>query len=150
MISCFSLPGIMANSVNCHGKVEEFYYQISMGTLSVLLYPRVTLDTVLCLQVAVTCICLFVILPLTLVGTVLGRNLAGQPDYPSNISETVAVRIVKLAHCPRIALITIKLNFTVHFNKNNSANRAGSKRKSSPPFVCVQWSGRLRWFPFRG
>ena len=29
-------------------------------------------------MVAVTCICLFVILPLTLVGSVLGRNLAGQ------------------------------------------------------------------------
>ena len=33
-------------------------------------------------QVAVSCICLFVILPLTLVGTVLGRNLAGTPDHP--------------------------------------------------------------------
>ena len=33
-------------------------------------------------MVAVTCICIFVILPLTLVGTVLGRNLAGNPDYP--------------------------------------------------------------------
>lgn len=33
-----------------------------------------------------TCICLFVILPLTLVGTVLGRNLAGQPDYPCRIN----------------------------------------------------------------
>ncbi|KAJ8979584.1 hypothetical protein NQ317_019159 [Molorchus minor] len=37
-------------------------------------------------MVAVTCICLFVILPLTLVGTVLGRNLAGQPDYPCRIN----------------------------------------------------------------
>lgn len=38
------------------------------------------------LQVAVTCICIFVILPLTLVGTVLGRNLAGQPYYPCRIN----------------------------------------------------------------
>ena len=38
------------------------------------------------LQVAVTCICLFVILPLNLVGTVLGRNLAGSPDHPCRIN----------------------------------------------------------------
>eukprot|EP00918_Siedleckia_nematoides_P020114 GHVU01042882.1.p1 GENE.GHVU01042882.1~~GHVU01042882.1.p1 ORF type:complete len:583 (+),score=64.16 GHVU01042882.1:110-1858(+) len=37
-------------------------------------------------MVAVACICLFVILPLTLVGTVLGRNLAGQPNYPCRIN----------------------------------------------------------------
>ncbi|KAL0280902.1 UNVERIFIED_CONTAM: hypothetical protein PYX00_002059 [Menopon gallinae] len=37
-------------------------------------------------MVAVTCICTFVILPLTLVGTVLGRNLAGQPDFPCRIN----------------------------------------------------------------
>ena len=27
------LPGIMENKVNCHGKVVEFYYQISVGTM---------------------------------------------------------------------------------------------------------------------
>ncbi|KAI8521442.1 transmembrane 9 superfamily member 3-like [Branchiostoma floridae x Branchiostoma belcheri] len=37
-------------------------------------------------MVAVTCICLFVILPLTLVGTVLGRNLSGQPNYPCRVN----------------------------------------------------------------
>uniref|UniRef100_A0A6M2DUU4 Transmembrane 9 superfamily member n=1 Tax=Xenopsylla cheopis TaxID=163159 RepID=A0A6M2DUU4_XENCH len=37
-------------------------------------------------MVAVTCICIFVILPLTLVGTVLGRNLAGQPDFPCRVN----------------------------------------------------------------
>lgn len=37
-------------------------------------------------MVAVACICLFVILPLTLVGTVLGRNMSGQPDYPCRIN----------------------------------------------------------------
>jgi transmembrane 9 superfamily protein 3 len=37
-------------------------------------------------MVAVTCICLFVILPLTLVGSVLGRNLAGSPDYPCRVN----------------------------------------------------------------
>merc|ERR1712002_924721 len=38
------------------------------------------------IMVAVTCICLFVILPLTLVGTILGRNLAGTPNYPCRIN----------------------------------------------------------------
>jgi transmembrane 9 superfamily protein 3 len=37
-------------------------------------------------QVAITCICLFIVLPLTLVGTVLGRNLSGQPDYPCRVN----------------------------------------------------------------
>ena len=40
----------------------------------------------LCVQVAVTCICIFVILPLNLVGTVMGRNLAGTPNYPCRIN----------------------------------------------------------------
>ena len=31
MIFCVCLPGIMENRVNCHGKVTEFYYQISLG-----------------------------------------------------------------------------------------------------------------------
>lgn len=33
-----------------------------------------------------TCICIFVILPLTLVGTILGRNLAGTPDAPCRVN----------------------------------------------------------------
>ncbi|XP_015793422.1 transmembrane 9 superfamily member 3 [Tetranychus urticae] len=37
-------------------------------------------------MVAVTCICLFVILPLTLIGTVLGRNLSGQSNYPCRVN----------------------------------------------------------------
>ncbi|XP_050536753.1 transmembrane 9 superfamily member 3 [Daktulosphaira vitifoliae] len=37
-------------------------------------------------MVAITCICVFVILPLTLVGTLLGRNLSGQPDYPCRVN----------------------------------------------------------------
>ena len=31
-------PGIMENSVNCHGKVMELYYQISVGTLLTAMY----------------------------------------------------------------------------------------------------------------
>ena len=48
---------------------------------------------------------------------------------PPNISETVAGRLMKLAHRQRIASTTIKLikkNITVHFinfSKNNSTNR---------------------------
>ena len=30
MVFCVCLPGIKENSVNCHGKVMEFYYQISV------------------------------------------------------------------------------------------------------------------------
>lgn len=37
-------------------------------------------------QVAVACIVFFVVLPLTLVGTVLGRNLGGQADYPCRVN----------------------------------------------------------------
>lgn len=38
------------------------------------------------LQVAVCCICFFVILPLNLVGTILGRNLSGQPNFPCRVN----------------------------------------------------------------
>ncbi|KAG9485100.1 hypothetical protein GDO78_008280 [Eleutherodactylus coqui] len=37
-------------------------------------------------MVAVCCICFFVILPLNLVGTILGRNLAGQPNFPCRVN----------------------------------------------------------------
>jgi len=40
----------------------------------------------MCFQVAVACICLFVILPLNLVGVILGRNISGQPDNPCRIN----------------------------------------------------------------
>jgi len=42
-------------------------------------------------QVAVASICLFVILPLTLVGTVLGRNIAGQANYPCRVNAVQRV-----------------------------------------------------------
>ncbi|VDN18380.1 unnamed protein product [Gongylonema pulchrum] len=38
------------------------------------------------IMLAVTAICLFVILPLTLVGTVLGRNVKGQSDNPCRVN----------------------------------------------------------------
>lgn len=37
-------------------------------------------------MLVVTSICIFVILPLTLVGSVVGRNLDGQPDYPCRVN----------------------------------------------------------------
>ena len=39
-IFCVCLPGIMENYVTCHGKVMEFYYQISVGTLLLLKKPH--------------------------------------------------------------------------------------------------------------
>jgi len=42
-------------------------------------------------QVAVASICLFVILPLTLVGTVIGRNIAGQANYPCRVNAVQRV-----------------------------------------------------------
>ena len=60
---------------------------------------------------------------------------------PPNISETVASRLMKLAHRPPIApdndQTHFKTNFTAHFinfSKNNSAFVADPKRKLSPPF----------------
>ena len=38
------------------------------------------------IQVAVTAIVAFVIMPLTLVGTVLGRNLYGTPNVPCRVN----------------------------------------------------------------
>ena len=57
----------------------------------VLEYPchRTIALTLICYftsQLAVASICIFVILPLTLVGTVLGRNLSGTPNYPCRIN----------------------------------------------------------------
>lgn len=38
-------------------------------------------------MVAVVCICFFIILPLTLAGTLLGRNTNGQANYPCRVSS---------------------------------------------------------------
>ena len=65
---------------------------------------------------------------------------------PPNISETVAGRLMKLAHPQSIASTTIKLIFfkcTVHyinFSKNNSANR----RWPEAQIIAAIWFGRLR------
>uniref|UniRef100_A0A2I3GYF5 Transmembrane 9 superfamily member n=1 Tax=Nomascus leucogenys TaxID=61853 RepID=A0A2I3GYF5_NOMLE len=42
-------------------------------------------------MVAVCCICFFVILPLNLVGTILGRNLSGQPNFPCRVNAPAVI-----------------------------------------------------------
>lgn len=37
-------------------------------------------------QIAMACIIAFVILPLSLVGTILGRNISGTPNHPCRIN----------------------------------------------------------------
>ncbi|XP_059489038.1 transmembrane 9 superfamily member 3 [Neocloeon triangulifer] len=72
LLSAFLLPALVCGTAFLINFIAIYYHAsraIPFGTM-----------------VAVTCICLFVILPLTLVGTVLGRNLAGQPDYPCRIN----------------------------------------------------------------
>ena len=71
-ISAFLIPSLVCGTAFTINFVAIYYHAsraIPFGTM-----------------VAVSCICIFVILPLTLVGTVLGRNLAGQPDYPCRVN----------------------------------------------------------------
>lgn len=72
LLSAFLLPSLVCGTAFTINFIAIYYHAsraIPFGSM-----------------VAVTCICLFVILPLTLVGTVLGRNLAGQPDHPCRIN----------------------------------------------------------------
>ncbi|XP_071455609.1 transmembrane 9 superfamily member 3 [Hetaerina americana] len=72
LLSAFMLPALVCGTAFFINFIAIYYHAsraIPFGTM-----------------VAVTCICLFVILPLTLVGTVLGRNLAGQPDFPCRVN----------------------------------------------------------------
>ena len=46
MIFCVCLPGIMENSINYHGRVMEFYYQIPVGTLN----KNVSLCSISCIE----------------------------------------------------------------------------------------------------
>lgn len=72
IVSAFLLP-TFACSYPFYINLIAVYYEssrvISFGTM-----------------VEVACIFIFVILPLTLVGAALGRELAGQPDYPCHIN----------------------------------------------------------------
>ncbi|XP_052772539.1 transmembrane 9 superfamily member 3-like [Mya arenaria] len=72
LMSAFLLPSMVCGTAFFINFIAIYYHAsraIPFGTM-----------------VAVTCICIFVILPLNLVGTVLGRNLAGQPDYPCRVN----------------------------------------------------------------
>jgi len=72
LMSAFLLPTLVCGTAFLVNFIAIYYHAsraIPFGTM-----------------VAVTCICLFVILPLTLVGSVLGRNLAGSPDYPCRVN----------------------------------------------------------------
>lgn len=72
ILSAFMLPGLVCTSTFMINFVAMYYHAsraIPFGTM-----------------VAIASICLFVILPLNLVGTVLGRNINGQPNYPCRVS----------------------------------------------------------------
>ena len=72
LVSAFLLPSLVCGTAFFINFIAIYYHAsraIPFGTM-----------------VAVACICFFVILPLTLVGTVLGRNLSGTPDFPCRIN----------------------------------------------------------------
>lgn len=72
VFSASLLPGLVCGSTFLINFVAMYYHAsraIPFGTM-----------------VAITSICLFVILPLNLVGTVLGRNLCGQPNNPCRVN----------------------------------------------------------------
>lgn len=74
VLSAAFLPGMVCGSTFLINFVAMYYKAsraIPFGTM-----------------VAISAICLFVILPLTLVGTVLGRNICGQPNNPCRVNPT--------------------------------------------------------------
>ncbi|CAF0967265.1 unnamed protein product, partial [Didymodactylos carnosus] len=50
------------------------------------IYYRSSRSIPFTVMLSVTAICLFIILPLTAIGTVLGRNISGHPNYPCRIN----------------------------------------------------------------
>lgn len=72
LLSAFFIPSLVCGTAFCINFIAIYYHAsraIPFGTM-----------------LAVTCICIFVILPLTLVGTIVGRNLNGQPDHPCRVN----------------------------------------------------------------
>ncbi|NWS38542.1 TM9S3 protein, partial [Probosciger aterrimus] len=55
------------------------------------------------------CICFFVILPLNLVGTILGRNLSGQPNFPCRVNAVPRPIPEKKCSCMGILKINLPL-----------------------------------------
>ena len=90
LFSAFFLPAIVCGTAFLINFIAIYYHAsraIPFGTM-----------------VAVTSICLFVILPLTLVGTVLGRNLAGNPDYPCRYKTN---KYPKFEYGPKLRVICL-------------------------------------------
>ena len=72
VLSAFLLPGMVCGSTFLINFIAMYYHAsraIPFGTM-----------------IAIAAICFFVILPLTLVGTVLGRNVYGQPNHPCRVN----------------------------------------------------------------
>ena len=72
LVSASLIPGMVCGSTFLINFVAMYYRAsraIPFGTM-----------------LAIAAICLFVILPLTLVGTVLGRNTCGQPNNPCRVN----------------------------------------------------------------
>lgn len=72
LLSAFFLPTLVCGTAFLINFIAIYYHASRAIPFTIML--------------AVTCICFFVILPLTLVGTVLGRNLSGQANYPCRIN----------------------------------------------------------------
>uniref|UniRef100_A0A0P4VUZ9 Transmembrane 9 superfamily member n=1 Tax=Scylla olivacea TaxID=85551 RepID=A0A0P4VUZ9_SCYOL len=72
MVSALLLPALVCGTAFVINFIAIYYHASRAIAFTIML--------------AVVCICAFVILPLTLVGTVLGRNLAGQPNYPCRVN----------------------------------------------------------------
>ena len=92
------LPRIQGHSIHYHGKFSGiFVFHVHFLHYCKMVYAesgyriresKISWRNTLMkdwIQLAVTAICLFVILPLTLIGTVLGRNMSGQGDYPCRL-----------------------------------------------------------------
>ncbi|ESO13128.1 hypothetical protein HELRODRAFT_184872 [Helobdella robusta] len=72
VVSSFLLPALVGGTAFTINIISIYYH--SARTIHIFT------------MLAVVCICVFVILPLNLVGTVLGRNLSGQPNYPCRVN----------------------------------------------------------------
>lgn len=72
VVSAFLLPGLVCSTAFLINFIALYYHASRAIPLTIML--------------SVVCLCTFVILPLTLVGTVLGRNLSGQPNFPCRVN----------------------------------------------------------------
>lgn len=85
VVGAFLFPGILS-SITLFINTIAIYYHASRAIpftsmvgcmFGVILFNH-------CFQLAIICICAFVILPLNFIGTLLGRNLKGQADIPAS------------------------------------------------------------------